>query len=85
MSRDSELEMEMFLTLLAWVPTGSESAKKPYSKRLEVQVQYPGSALGADGFLGEFCAPRAVDQDCRGLHCKSLHSEQDRISKRCCW
>ena len=38
MSRDAELEIAMFLTLLAWVPTGSESAKVPHSKRLEVQV-----------------------------------------------
>ena len=68
MSRDSELEIEMFLTLLEWVPTGSESAKVPYSKRLGVQVQHPGSALGAGGFLGEFCALRVVDQDCRGFH-----------------
>lgn len=84
MSRDAELEMK-FLTLLASVSTGSESAKVPYSKRLEVQVQYPGSALGAGSFLGEFCAPPAVDQGCHGLHHKSLHSEQDPISKRCCW
>ena len=62
MSRDSQLKMEMFLTLLAWVPPGSESAKVPYSKRLEVQVQYPGNALGSGGFLGEFCAPPAVYQ-----------------------
>jgi hypothetical protein len=81
MSRDSQLKMEMFLTLLAWVPTGSVSEKVPYSKRLEVQAQYPGNALGAGGFLGEFCAPPAVDQGCHGLHRKSLHSEQDPISK----
>ena len=83
MSKDAELQMGMFLTLLAWDPTGSELAKVPYGKRLEVQVQYPGSALGAGGFLGEFCAPLAVDQGRRGLHRNSLHSEEDLISKRC--
>ena len=82
MSRDADLDMEMFLTLLAWVLTGSGFAKVSYSKRLEVQGQYPGSALGAGGFLGGFCAPPVVDQGCHGLHRKSLHSEQDPISKR---
>jgi hypothetical protein len=83
MSRNFELEKEAFLTLLAWVPTGPESAKVPCSKRQEAQEQYPGSALGAGGFLGDFCAPPAVDQDCRGLQRKHLHSEQNGISKPC--
>ena len=40
---------------------GLSLRKMPYSKRLEVQVQYPGSALGDSGFASSALRQRSIN------------------------